>query len=193
MQSSFDQLSQCLTTKPAFSSSTSHQNALDFAANLNFQGFIDWRLPSVDIDGNGIIIDCRFSSEIECRDNELGYMWRHNLGGEPFGDPIIGDQGPFQNVQILHWSNTFLETDPSLAWALSFRFGTAQRIALDVIVSSPWAVRDGDVIDTPIPPSLMQLVAGLFSQMWHQHEGANPTFAHWVGSIFVARESRLPK
>ena len=100
-----------------FGGNFTHQGALDFADNLVFQGFDDWRLPSMDVNSDNSIVDCNGASELACRDNELGYMYYQNLGGT-FGDDLTGNQGLLQNIQVIHWSSTVFAPDPSFRLGL---------------------------------------------------------------------------
>ena len=60
-------------------------NAVSWADGLVFGGFNDWRLASMSV-SSGVptgqtftIVDCSTATELACRDNELGYMYRYNL------------------------------------------------------------------------------------------------------------------
>ena len=140
--------------------SENHQGALDFADNLVFQGFDDWRLPSMDVNGDNSIVDCNGASELACRDNELGYMYYQNLGGTLFDD-LTGNQGLLQNIEFAHWSSTLFALDPSRAWGFGFGRGvqvSGDRDGLD----GAWAVRSGDVTAAvPLPSSVALMVVGL--------------------------------
>ena len=71
-----------------------------------------------DVYFNGIV-DCSTATEIECRDNELGYMFYYNLGGsQPEG--LTGDQGLFENISLYHWSATEYALQPWNAWNFAF-------------------------------------------------------------------------
>ena len=41
----------------------------------NYLGYNDWRLPSMDVNGDGYVLNGNGASEVECRDNELAYMY----------------------------------------------------------------------------------------------------------------------
>jgi len=53
-----------------------------WASNLDYLGFDDWRLASMSVSAGlptGTTtspVDCEFATELDCRDNELGYMYR---------------------------------------------------------------------------------------------------------------------
>ena len=135
-----------------------HPHALDFAANLVFQGFDDWRLPSMDVNGDDTVVDCYLASELACRDNELGYMYHQNLGGT--GNNLSGNQGLFQDIQLAHWSSTLFAPDPFNVFAFVFIIGY-QGFGDPYPSFGAWAVRNGDVIDAPLPSSVALMVVGL--------------------------------
>jgi len=121
------------------------KEAIEWAANLVYQGYDDWRLPSMSVSSgiptgvNDSPVDCSTATEVECRDNELGYMYYYNLGGK--GNKLTGNQGLFRNIQTSHWSGT---ESPGGAWNLVFRYG-GQLEELKGFGLSTWAVRPGDV------------------------------------------------
>ena len=98
-------------------------DANTWAANLVFAGFDDWRLPYASVSaGVGptiTIVDCSTASELACRDNEMGYMFYHNLGGSS-GDNKTGTQTALGGQQLTgiqpgYWSGT--ESDSGVAWS----------------------------------------------------------------------------
>ncbi len=143
-------------------------NAVNWADTLVFGGFEDWRLPYISkLAGAGPFtgspVDCSLATELACRDNELGYMYYYNLtpaldpGGPPTqsGTNLIGNQGPFTNIQPIYWSGT--EFVFGQAWGFAFvngnqGVGTGDR--------SAWAVRPGDTT-VPEPGSLALISTGL--------------------------------
>ena len=104
----------------------------------------DWRLPNVDVNGDGTLIACPFATEPECRDNEYGYMFREN--GITAAMP-----GLFSNVQAgIYWSGTEHFPNP-LSFAQTYHFGLGA-IGNHFKTSNfyAWAVRDGDVVAQPL-------------------------------------------
>lgn len=120
--------------------------AVQWTANLEYQGFDDWRLPSISV-SSGVPtgatdspVDCATATELACRDNELGYMYYHNLKGS--GNNLTGEQGLLQNIQTSHWSGT---ESPGGAWIFVFRYG-GQAEELKGFGDAVWADRAGDVV-----------------------------------------------
>lgn len=114
----------------------------------------------MDVNGDMGVVDCRDVSEVACRDNELGYMFYHNLGGTS-GDVLTGDQGLIENLQPIHWSGTLFTPDPRFTWGFPFRGGDQGGILEPPIAA--WAVRPSDVSNTPVPepPIVWLLTTGL--------------------------------
>lgn len=92
----------------------------------------------MDVNGDGIIIDCSIVTEAECRDNEYGYMFYYNLGGKLF-DNKTGEQTTADGVTInaIHrayrWGNTEY-----------FDFRNGLLLSGQFSSSTVWAVRNGD-------------------------------------------------
>jgi len=124
--------------------------AKEWAATLEYQGFDDWRLPSMSVSSGvptGTIdlpVYCEYVTEFECRDNELGYMYFYNLGGKEgkLRGRLVGNQGLIQNIQKVQWSGT---KGPRGAWIFAFNYGGQDEDA-KLIGNAVWAVRKGDVI-----------------------------------------------
>lgn len=147
--------------------------AVAWADSLVFQGYTDWRLPSISVAGGlptgstASPVDCRTASEAACRDNELGYMFYYNLGGA-FGTALIGDEGLIHNIPIGYWSGSEYAPHPADAWIFSFA-GGGQALVVKGLNSSltTWAVRPGDVLTAsvptavPEPPTLLLFTSGL--------------------------------
>jgi len=108
------------------------------------------------------LVDCSTATEVDCRDNELGYMFYHNLSGTydssilTSGDP---DLDLFPALQShLYWSGT--EYSSPAAWI--FVFGTGAMTAGGQGISLyTWAVHSGNVGAVPIPASIWLFGSGL--------------------------------
>jgi hypothetical protein len=131
-----------------------------WADNLVYEGYDDWRLASASVSQSGFVsgvIDCTVATEFNCRDNELGYNFYHNLGGS-FGNSVVGDVGPFTDIQSWYWSGT--EFSAAEAW--DFRYFNGDQDSLEKGNGNyAWAVRDGDVASIPLPNTAILLTIGL--------------------------------
>lgn len=131
-------------------------NAVDWADNLVFAGYSDWRLPHMDVNNDGVITDCLAPVlEISCRDNEYKYMFKYN-------EIKLTSPGDFVNIGTNHyWSGTQNPVFPNLAYLTNFNtgfMGTTSKITTN---RNAWAVRDGDVSVVPLPASIYLLGSGL--------------------------------
>ena len=125
---------------------------MDWADNLMFGGFDDWRLPSttqpdptcdlqtVDVPPQG------FGSN--CTGSEMGHIFYNNLGGIA-GQNLTGNQTSidgieFMNIQNVYWSGTEFGPDPTFAWAFSFARGGQFGGVKDSSRFAAWAVRAGE-------------------------------------------------
>lgn len=148
--------------------------AVAWAEGLVFGDYDDWRLPSVSVSSGlptGLashtdVVDCSTASEIDCRDNEMGYRFYQYLDGL-FGDDLRGDQTTAEgvdlfNIQSNHWSGSYF--DGVHAWRFRFLGGGSDALGRLNLLTA-WAVRDGDVASaTPLPPTLVLIglaLAGL--------------------------------
>ena len=100
---------------------------------------------------------------MDCRDNELGYMFYHNMGGFLF-DNKTGNQTVdgvlLTDVQSSYWSGT--EYDSSVAWSFGFLNGGQTRFNGGKGTNIyGWAVRAGDVGAVPVPAAIWLFGTGL--------------------------------
>ncbi len=128
--------------------------------NLIFAGLDDWRLPSMVAGDIGYSPECIPADEAGCRENELGYMYYFNLGGE-FGEDLTGNHGLIQNLQSVYWSSSVTDYGPDYDWVFVFENG-GQTFVDRTPMFSVWAVRSGDVpSQIPEPGTLAILCLGL--------------------------------
>lgn len=155
-------------------------DAHDWAVDLIYGGFDDWRLPYANINvGGGHTMTVYVCSglppnEPVCRWNEMGYMWQYNLGGAATGVDKSGDHTTADGVQVLgiqndlYWSDTQWTGDLT-AWYFDFRNNTNSGQDKYDAKNAAWAVRDGDVcgqrpelcVAVPEPAGLALIVLGL--------------------------------
>jgi len=128
-----------------------------WANGLTLGGVSGWRLPYISVaEGTGPFtgspIDCSTATEEACRDNELGYMFYHNLSGTANSPLFPGLQSGD------YWSGTGY--GPVDAWFFRTSNG-GQGIYPMAYDFYSWAVHDGDVAAVPLPASLWLFGSGL--------------------------------
>jgi hypothetical protein len=139
---------------------------IDSLNTANHLGFDDWRLASMSV-AAGVptgtatsVVDCSSATEVACRDNELGYMFYHNMGGS-LGDSKTGNQTVdgvlLTEVRSDYWPGT--EFDSNNAW--DFRFNGAQFNTGKFNFNYGWAVRSNDVSEVPVPAAVWLFGSGL--------------------------------
>ncbi len=116
--------------------------------------FDDWRLASMDVNGDDTIANCAYSTEAACQDNEYGYMYFQN-GVTP------ALTGLFTNVLSgNYWSSTESLSYPNRAWSANFAYtptGNFSHTPLKDGYAYGWAVMDGDVVPEPSTALLLGL------------------------------------
>ncbi len=90
-----------------YQDSMTWSDAFDWAENLDYQGYDDWRLPVSDV-------SC---TRYDCFDSEMGHLY--------YSEEITsGSSGLFTDVQPgMYWSGTEHETNPAMAWRFHFQSG----------------------------------------------------------------------
>ena len=146
-------------------------DANSWAANLTLNGLAGWRLPYASvIAGVGPIatevVNCAAATELQCRDNELGYMFYYNLGGLK-GQDMRGNQTTVGGEVILgvqdnYWTAT--EAQPFIpshhAWSFGFN-GGGEGVGDMVDPFTAWAVHDGKAASVPESSSILLLSLGI--------------------------------
>ncbi len=138
-----------------------------WAAGLTLGGATDWRLPYISVAAGvgpftGSPVNCNTASELDCRDNELGYMFYQNLSGTS-GQSILTSGDPdlalFQTLQsTIYWSGT--ELSSNVAWRFGFNDG-GQGVTDQGLFFNSWAVHAGNVGVVPVPAAVWLFGSGL--------------------------------
>jgi hypothetical protein len=114
--------------------------AQTWIANMNTAEYLNinnWRLPSMNVNGDNTIVNCASSTEEACEDNEYGHLSYYD--GVTTAIPF-----PFTDVSNGYWSSTEALLDASKAW--EFRFADQGQSAPPKTANiHAWAVRDGDI------------------------------------------------
>ena len=108
----------------------------------------DWRLATTNVDGIGTIPkDCAAVSELECRDNEYGYIYNY------YGIRA-GENGALGNIPEgdFYWSgdDVFVDAGLEQGWMFNMRYGNVYVNYFDSgrlnRQHATFAVREGDVL-----------------------------------------------
>jgi hypothetical protein len=145
--------------------------AMNWAGNLSYGGYTDWRLPITLIPD----VSCSFEALGDpygyyCIGSEMGHLFYNELGG--VADASIATSGEpelalFLNIQSdYYWSATLYE--PFTLYGFFFGFVNGFQASVvppsiydDNSVFYAWAVRDGDVAAVPLPPAVWLFGSGL--------------------------------
>lgn len=145
-----------------------------WATGLVVDGLSGWRLPwasvSAQVGPVTSVVNCSTATETACRDNEMGYMFYHDLGGtigqnKTFTQTALGGQ-VITDIRDVFWSGT--AADSEFAWDFIFLNGSQVTVGVVDFGGGParlsaWAVRPGDVgtAQIPEPETYALMLAGL--------------------------------
>jgi hypothetical protein len=136
-----DQLDISWTANAKINGSKTWDNQVAWAAGLDIDGVTGWRLPSMDVNGDDVIVNCSVD-QAACMDNEYGHLFNYG-DGTVFGSGITASSpGPFSNVQLFYWSGTDAP-NPS-RWSFLFDSGFQSTRHKDLSAFA-WAVHSGNV------------------------------------------------
>jgi len=120
-------------------------DAMNWADNLVFHDYDDWRLPATDASCSGN----------DCTGSEMGHLF--------YDENVTSDAGGwFTDVKpYMYWSGTDDGTDASRAWRFNFSSGS-QGTSSKALTRYAWAVRDGDTAGpvAPEPVSSVLFLSG---------------------------------
>jgi hypothetical protein len=128
---------------------TNWWDAMEWAANLDYAGYRDWRLPTTDNAGLGFSMT----------ESEMGYLYYTELGNPPGGP--FANAGPFSGLEHLFWSSTEYGEEGAYVFWFSWDNDSGfqnteykEPLALSDTIY-PWAVRT-----IPEPATLLLLGCG---------------------------------
>jgi hypothetical protein len=126
-------------------------SVLAWIDDLTIGSVNDWRLPTVDSNGDGIVVTCMGGGVSGCDDNEVGFLfWEEGI--------TASSPGPFSNVENFYWAEP--ETQFDGAWYFNFGGSSAGAQGIDEEGgrSYVWAVHDGDVSTAVPEPAVFWLI-----------------------------------
>ena len=134
-------------------------NQVAWAASLTIGGVGGWRLPSTDVNGDGIVVDCFGGGVSGCEDNEMGFLfWEEGI--------TQSSPGPFSNLQANYWSGTEYIPGDIYGWGFDFTSLGEQFTDHKTDTYYSWAVHSGDVGAIPVPAAVWLFGSGLMGLVW---------------------------
>ena len=164
-------------------------DAMTWVENLNYGGFNDWRLPSINNVGiGGGPFEAMYGTNYI---GEIGYMYFVNLGNDSqlinpaclvapggclqnvsFLDATVGDLVSFENIQssFAYWYHDKFpfegEVSPEEPFLADPAYSFTTVYGVETVqyaggLSYAWAVRGGDVNQVPLPAGIWLFISGL--------------------------------
>ena len=118
-----------------------------WTAGLSVSGISGWRLPSHDVNGDEVIINCTGGGVVGCSDNEMGYLY-YEEGITAF------TPGSFLNLQNEdYWGSTeYLPSSQIDSWVFNLGQDGSQNENFNTDFNFAWAIHDGDVGNLAVVP-----------------------------------------
>ncbi len=157
------------------------QQAMDWADQLEYGGFGDWRLPALFEADSACSFSSNFNGQTysygyNCAAGEMSHLFYEELGNigylSPEGEELtpgwgLANIGPFVNLATElfdYWSGVEMSSSsyPNTAWFFHFNDGN-QVWTLKDREFYAIAVRDGDIVPIPLPASAWIFVSGLLA------------------------------
>ena len=146
-------------------------SANTWVSGLTLGGVSGWRLPYISVvAGVGPTvtpIDCSTASESACRDNELGYMFYHNLGGT-LGTQILDRNEDPDLILFPTLANVYYHSgtlyNATTVWGFKmggggFALSGTNVPYADYTIARAWAVHEGNIV--PVPAAVWLFGSGL--------------------------------
>lgn len=157
-----DQLNITWTTNANINGTATWGAQVEWADTLTIDGVSGWRLASMDINDDGIIVDCSSDTQAACIDNEYGHLFHYGAGTILGSGITAASQGPFIDIAVAsYWSSTEYAPSPSNAWFTVFSSGFQGPGGKVNNLNYAWAVHAGDVGAVPIPAAVWLFGSGL--------------------------------
>ena len=162
-----DQLNITWAANANINGAASWDDQMNWVAGLSINGVTGWRLPDVDVNDDGIVVNCYYAAtQADCMDNEYSHLYNYGAGTVLGGGITPFNPGPFSNVQNdNYWSST--ETaNASLAYRYNFTTGGGGSQSFKYGAFYAWAVLSGNagtgsVSAVPVPAAAWLFGSGL--------------------------------